>query len=221
MKDQVAIEFMGKTHWVSKNATLLGALLEVGWDSVKGLGCLGGCCGACAALYRLPGECHVRTGLACRVPVQEGISFSLIGQYPCPKPTYRLSEIADPKQALFDLFPEVTGCRNCGSCVQACPQGIDVMRGIWCAVFGDFATLADLFQSCVQCGLCARVCAAGIQPFRVAVYVRRTQGSLLTPRPSALEKRIRQIEAGLYEAEWEAALRDLRADSKQRMANSE
>jgi succinate dehydrogenase/fumarate reductase-like Fe-S protein len=173
--DRVTIEFMGKCCRVSASNTLLSALLEVGWDSVKGLGCLGGCCGACAVLYRLPDEHHVRTGLACRVPVQDGISFSLVGQYPCAKPTYDLSTIDDPKQALFELFPEVTGCRNCRSCLQACPQGIDVMRGIWSAVFGNFAASAKVFEGCVQCGLCARVCAAGLRPFHVAAYVRQAQ----------------------------------------------
>jgi len=218
--DPVSIEFMGKTYQVSNDTTLLGALLETGWDCVRGLGCLGGCCGACATLYRLPGEAHVRTGLACRIPVQDGISFSLVGGFPCPKPLYDLSRIEDPRQALFDLFPEVTGCRKCGSCVQACPQGIDVMRGMWCAVFGDFAAVADLFQSCVQCGLCARVCGAALRPFLVAVYARRTQGALLTDRPSALLARVGQIEAGVYEGEWGSVLRGLRADSNQRMADS-
>lgn len=207
--DRVAIEFMGKTYQVSKDTTLLRALLETGWDSVRGRGCLGGCCGACAVLYRLPGECHVRTGLACQTPVQEGISFSLVGQPPCPKLSYDLSEIPDPKQALFDLFPEVAGCRNCGACVQACPQGIDVMRGIWCAVFGDFATAAELFRSCVQCGLCVRVCTAGLRPFQVGVYVRRAQGARFTDRSSELDARIRQIEARAYEAEWETVLKSL------------
>lgn len=120
--DFVSIDFMGKIYRVSKDLSLLGALVEIGWDSVKGLGCMGGCCGACATLYRLPGETHVQAGLACRIPVKEGISFSFAGQYHSPKPTYNLSEISDPKQALFDVFPEVTTCRKCDLCVQACPR---------------------------------------------------------------------------------------------------
>jgi succinate dehydrogenase/fumarate reductase-like Fe-S protein len=207
--ETVSIEFMGKTYRVSGNTTLLGALLEIGWDSVRGKGCLGGCCGACAALYRLPGESHVRTGLACRTPVQDGISFSLIGQFPAPKPEYRLSDIADPKQTLFDLFPEVAGCRNCRSCIEACPQGLDVMRGVWHAVFGNFLEAADVFLGCVQCGLCARVCSAGLRPFLVGVYARRAQGALLTEQSAAIAERIRKIEDGAYEAEWEQALRGL------------
>lgn len=207
--DQVSIEFMGKTYRVSKDVTLLRALLETGWDSVKGLGCLGGCCGACASFYRLPGETHVRTGLACLIPVQDGISFSLIGRFPVPKPTYDLTKIEDPRQALFDLFPETAGCRNCGSCLAACPQGIDVMRGMWCAVFGDFRAVADLFQSCVQCGLCARVCGAGLRPFLVAVYARRALGAVLSTRPTDLDACILRIESGQYQAEWEATLHGL------------
>ncbi len=194
----VTIDFMGKTYRVSKDTTLMGALLETGWESTRDIGCLGGCRGACAALYRLPGETHVRTGLACRIPVQEGIAFSLVGNYPCPKPTYDLSTIEDPKQALFDLFPEITACRRCGSCAQACPQGIDVMNGIWCAIFGTFREAADLFQTCVQCGLCAYVCSAGLRPLWVGTYVRRAQGALLEKPPHGLGTRIDQIDAELY-----------------------
>lgn len=204
--ETVSVQFMGKTYRVSKDTTLLGALLEVGWDSVKSLGCLGGCCGACGALYRHPGESHVRTGLACRIPVQDGIAFSLLGQYPSRKVEYNLAAIPDSKQALFDLFPEITACRSCGLCGQACPQGIDVQRAMWCAVFGDFAGTADLFRSCVQCGCCARVCSVGICPFQVAVYVGRAQGAHLTAPPPALLARVAQIESGAYKTEWEAVL---------------
>ncbi len=205
-QDTVSIQFMGKTYRVSKDTTLLGALLEVGWDSVKGLGCMGGCCGACAALYRPSGETHVRTGLACRIPVEDGISFSLVGPCPSRKVQYDLSAISDPKQALFDLYPEITTCRSCDLCVQACPQGIGVQRAMWCAVFGDFAEVAELFKSCVQCGFCARVCPVGICPFEVAVYVSRAQGARLTERPPALLARLVQIESGSYEKEWKVVL---------------
>lgn len=204
-----SIEFMGKTYRVSPNTTLLGALLEIGRDSVKGMGCLGGCCGACATLYRCPGETHVRTGLACRTPVADGISFSLVGRLPAFRPGYLLSELVDPKQDLFNLFPEIVTCRSCASCVQACPQGIDVMRGVWHAVFGNFAAVAEVFQSCVQCGLCARVCAVGIQPFLVATYASRVHAALLTERPPGLLERVSQIQAGSYAEEWEAVLRGI------------
>jgi succinate dehydrogenase/fumarate reductase-like Fe-S protein len=214
--DHVSIEFMGKTYRVSKDATLLSALLEVGWDSVRGLGCLGGCCGACAALYRLPGESHVRTGLACCLPVQDGISFALVRHAHPPKPLYHLSSVTEPQQALFDLFKEVASCRNCGACTQACPQGIDVRTGIWAAVFGDFKTTADLFQCCVQCGFCVRVCSAGLRPYQVAVYARRSLGALLTERPPELDTRIEQIQSGQYAAQWAAVLQDVQSSPAER-----
>lgn len=205
--DRVHIEFMGKVFLVSEGTTLLGALIEAGRDSVKEIGCSGGCCGACGVLYRRPDESHVRTGLACRVPVQDGISFSLVGQYPLRRVEYNLSEISDPKQALFDLFPEITTCRSCGLCVQACPQGIEVQRAMWCAVFGDFAEVAALFKSCVQCGLCTRVCSVGICPFQIAVYASRAQGSHFTGPAPDLVARMTSIQSGSYEKEWKAVLR--------------
>ncbi len=205
-QETVSIQFMGKTYHVSKDTTLLGALLEVGWDSVKGVGCMGGCCGACGVLYRPPHESHVRTGLACRIPVEDGLTFSLVGPFPSRKVEYDVSEISNPKQALFDLYPEITTCRNCDLCVQACPQGINVQRAMWCAVFGEFAEGAELFKSCVQCGFCARVCPVGICPYQVALYVSRAQGARLTEPPPDLSARLDQIESGAYEAEWKAVL---------------
>ena len=202
----VSIDFMGKTYEVSPHTTLLGALLEIGWDSVKGLGCMGGCCGGCAALYRLPGEAHVKSGLACRTPVKEGISFSLAGHYHYPKPSYDLSELKNPKQDLFDLYPEVTTCRNCEMCVQVCPQGIDPMQGVWYATFGDFAKVAEMFKSCVHCGLCARVCSVGIRPHLVAVYASRVQGACLMEKPTDLLERLDQIESGTFHKEWDVVL---------------
>ena len=205
---KVDIQFMGKTYQVSRYTTLLGALLEIGWDSVKGVGCMGGCCGACGVLYRPPNESHVRTGLACRVPVQDGISFSLVGQFPLRKVHYDISKISDPKQALFDLFPEITTCRNCDLCVEACPQGINVQRSMWCAVFGDFREVAESFKSCVQCGLCARVCPVGICPFQVAVYVSRSLGARCTELPPGLLASMAKIKSGAYEGEWKGVLQE-------------
>lgn len=199
--DRVSIQFMGKTYRVSKESTLMGALLETGWQSATELGCLGECRGACAALYRLPDETHVRTGLACRIPVQDGIAFSLLGRYPCPNPAYDLATIEDPKQALFDVFPEVATCRKCGSCVRACPQEIDVMRGVWCAVFGNFHEAADLFRSCVRCGLCAYVCLDGLRPLWVGAYVRQAQTVLPDSRLVELETRIDRTNTRSYRLE--------------------
>ena len=204
--DLVSINFLGKIYRVSKNTTLLGALIEIGWDPVKRLECLGGCSGACGVLYRPPGEGHVRAGLACRTPVQDGVSFSFVGRFPFSNVRYNLSEISDPEQTLFDLYPEITTCRSCGLCVQSCPLGIDVQRGMWCAVFGDFAEVADRFESCVQCGFCARVCTVGIRPFEVALYVSRAQGALVTESPRGLMARMREIEARTCLAERDVAL---------------
>jgi ferredoxin len=206
---RVSIDFMGKTHQVSKDLSLLGALLEIGWDSVKGLGCMGGCCGGCATLYRLPGETHVQAGLACRTPVKDGISFSLAGYYHSPKAHYNVADIPDPKQALFDLYPEVTTCRNCEMCPQVCPQGINPMHGVWYAACGNFATVAEMFKSCVQCGLCARVCSVGIRPHLVAMYASRVQGARLMDPPPNLLDRIAQIESGTYQEEWDTVLQQV------------
>ncbi len=199
--DLVSINFLGKSYRVAKNTTLLGALIEIGWDPVKRLECLGECAGACAVLHRPPGETHVHAGLACRIPVQDGVSFSFVGRFPFSNVRYNLSEISEPKQALFDLYPEITTCRSCELCVQSCPQGIDVQRAMWCAVFGDFAEVADRFDSCVHCGFCARVCSVGIRPFEVALYVSQAQAAMRTEMRGGLVEQVHEVEARDYQTD--------------------
>src|SRR5206468_3999821 len=92
------------------------------------------------------------------------------------KATYQMAELKDPKQDLFNLYPEAPMCRNCNACTEACPQGIDVRDGVWKAVFGDFKSVSEMFMDCVMCGLCVPVCIADIAPNLVALYSSRAQG---------------------------------------------
>ena len=77
-------------------------------------------------------------------------------------------------------------------CPPMCPQGINPMKGMWCATFGDFATVAEMFKSCVQCGLCARVCSMGIRPHhltpdRTAADSVKISGTVLVAEISGSE----------------------------------
>src|SRR5678810_15772 len=73
-------------------------------------------------------------------------------RFPARKATYDIQGLKDPKQDLFNLYPEAPLCRNCNACTEACPQSIDVREGVWKAVFGDFKSVSEMFMDCVMCG---------------------------------------------------------------------
>ena len=204
----ITVEMMGKQYKVPEGLTMLRAMWYTGHEIIRGAGCLGGFCGACAALYRTPEDVKFRTCLACQTLVSDGMSFSLnFAYYPARKVPYDLETIEDPKQALFKYYPEASLCRNCNACTEACPQGIDVRDGVWRAVFGEFVKVSEMFMDCVMCGHCIPVCIADIAPNFVALYASRVQGALLNQQPHNLTRCIEQIQAGKYTDEWEKILK--------------
>ena len=202
----VTVEIAGKSYQVPEGITVIKALWYTGQEVVRGVGCLGGFCGACATYYRTKDDPKVKTCLACQAAVEDGMSFSMVPPFPARKATYPMSELKDPKQDLFNLYPEAPLCRNCNACTEACPQGIDVREGVWKAVFGDFQSVSEMFMDCVMCGLCTPVCIADIAPNLVALYASRAQGVHFTEKPDRLYHRINEIENGRYDAEWERIL---------------
>lgn len=206
-KNRVTVEIMGKKYRVPQGITLIQAMWHTGHQITRGIGCLGGVCGACATLYRTKGSYELKQGLGCQLIVEEGMSFSLSAPFPVQKPVYKMEEISDPKQDLFNYFPEVALCRNCNACTEACPQGIDVRTGIWKAAFGDFKEASNLFLSCVMCSLCVPVCIAEISSNQVGLYVRRAEGVFFNKRPPQLSNRIEEIHCGKYDADWEKLMK--------------
>jgi succinate dehydrogenase/fumarate reductase-like Fe-S protein len=202
----VTVEIAGKKYDVPEGITLMKALWYTGQEVVRGAGCLGGFCGACATYYRTKDDPKVKTCLACQMAVQDGMSFSMMPPFPARKATYDMATLKDPKQDLFTLYPEAPLCRNCNACTEACPQKIDVREGVWKAVFGDFKSVSEMFMDCVMCGMCTPVCIADIAPNLVALYVSRAQGAHFTEKPARLDKRIGEIEMGKYTDEWNRVL---------------
>ena len=199
----INVEIRGKQYKVPEGITLIQAMWHVGIEVTRGVGCLGGVCGACSTLYRTPGSYKLKSGLACQLIVEEGMSFSLVQSFPVRKSVYSLDDITDPKQELFKYFPESAFCRNCNACTEACPQGIDVRTGIWRANFGNFKEASDLFLPCVMCNLCVPVCIAEISSNQVGVYARKVQGVFFEKKPTELIARINEIESGRFEADWD------------------
>jgi succinate dehydrogenase/fumarate reductase-like Fe-S protein len=202
----VTVEIEGKPFQVPAGVTLIKAMWYAGKEVLRGAGCLGGFCGACATYYRTKDDPKVKTGLACSMAVEDGMSFSFMPAFPARKAIYNLPELKDPKQDLFEFYPEAPLCRNCNACTEACPQKIDVREGVWKAVFGDFKAVSDMFMDCVMCGMCAPVCIADIAPNLVAVYASRAQGVHFTEKPEGLSTRIKEISDGNYREEWDRIL---------------
>ncbi len=200
---------MGTRYAVPPGITLVQAMWRTGHEIVRGIGCLGGVCGACATTYRLPGEHDLKLGLACQMLVTEGISFSFAQSFPPKIPGYDFKDVTDPRQEIFRHYPEVALCRNCNACTEACPQQIDVRTAVWKAAFGDFAAVADHFLPCVMCGLCVPVCIADISSNLVGLYARRAQAIFFEKKPEGLNRRIAEIGEGKYDREWGNAFSQL------------
>ena len=128
----------------------------------------------------------------------------MVPAFPARKALYNMATLQDPKEALFTLYPETPLCRNCNACTEACPQGIDVREGVWRAVFGDFkAVLKCLWTA--SCAGCAHRSALPILR-RISWLYAAARRRAFTETPERLVRRIKEIEAGGYNAEWTRVL---------------
>ena len=71
-KEMVTVYIMGKAHKVPAEATIMGAIEYAGYQIKRGAGCREGFCGACATVYRLPGDYKIYTGLHQSLPSRPG-----------------------------------------------------------------------------------------------------------------------------------------------------
>ena len=94
----VTIEIAGKKVDVPEGITVVKAMWYAGMDVVRGIGCLGGFCGACATYYRTKDDPKVRTCLACQMAVQDGMSFTMMPPFPARKATYEIQKLKIPSK---------------------------------------------------------------------------------------------------------------------------
>lgn len=181
--------------------TAIQALWYAGERPIKGIGCLGGSCGACVFSYRIGNDPAIKTGLACQTLVEEGMRFSFSPQSIKPGAVYTLQDLQPAKEQLAKFYPEARRCTNCMACNWVCPQGIDARAMVRRATAGDFADSAERYTTCIMCGLCATVCDVAIAPQRVGLFAHRAVARSLPP-PVALLARIEEIRSGVFEAEW-------------------
>jgi ferredoxin len=201
-KAMATVYIMGKAHRVPADATIMGAIEYAGYQIKRGAGCREGFCGACATVYRLPGDYKIYTGLACTTLVQEGMWLSQLPVIPAQKPVYDLEKL-DPNVASFQkLYPEIFRCVACNTCTKACPQSLEVMDYIQAAIRGDIEKVMDLSFDCLSCGLCAIRCPAEIVHYNVGLLGRRLYGRYLSKKSPELEARLKEIKEKKYDKEY-------------------
>lgn len=197
----VEIYIMGKKYSVPGSLTIMKALEYAGYKYVRGCGCRGGFCGACATVYRLPGDYKLHVALACQEVVQNGMAVAHIPFYPANKELYDIEKLKPDAQSILKFYPTVYRCVSCNTCTKACPQEIQVMDYVQAALRGDIAKAADISFACIMCGLCASRCPAEIPQFNVGILARRLYSRHIAPPAKHLADRVKEVEDGKFEEE--------------------
>jgi Fe-S oxidoreductase len=196
----IPIYIMGREYVVPETLTIMKAVEYAGYKYIRGCGCRGGICGACATFYRYLGDYRLKAGLACQTVAEENMVIMQLPFFPSNRPDYDLDGITgSPHEELRRLYPEVFKCVGCGTCTRTCPMDIDVMDYIALMKRGDLKGAALKSFDCVLCGLCAARCPAQISQFTAAMFVRRIYGKQILPGAEHLKKRVEEVRSGKYE----------------------
>jgi heterodisulfide reductase subunit C len=75
------------------------------------------------------------------------------------------------------------------------------MQIIQSSIIGDFEEVSKLSFDCIECGLCAIRCPAEITPHLVALLARRIYARYVAGLSELVEKRMGEIEDGVYDDE--------------------
>ena len=212
----IPIYIMNKRYEVPEGLTIMRALEHAGYRLVRGVGCRGGFCGACATTYRVEGSHRLHMALACQDVAVPNMHLVQIPYFPARKAAYNLEEITDPALQAVKLYPELANCMGCNTCNKACPQGLKVMEYVASMLRGDLAEAAKLSFDCVMCGLCTARCPAEITQYQAAMYARRAYGRFASPRPPHLVARLAELSGGKWASEV-AGLTKLDADALKKL----
>jgi ferredoxin len=199
--DLIPVYIMGKRYMVPPTLTIMKAMEYAGYTLIRGVGCRGGFCGACATTYRIRGDPKLYFGLACQTVVEPDMYLAQIPFFPAQRATYRIAEMAPTPATLFSTYPELLRCLGCGACTKACPQDLDVRAYMAAGMKGNIAEMADVSFDCIMCGLCAARCPAEEAQYNIAILARRLYGRYLAPRSEHLKQRLEEIEVGTFEAQ--------------------
>jgi formate hydrogenlyase subunit 6/NADH:ubiquinone oxidoreductase subunit I len=220
-KEKVRIYVMGREYKVPAGLTITKAMEYAGYRFIRGSGCRGGFCGACATVYRLSNDYKLRMALACQKTVEDGMYIAQIPFTPAEKPVYNLNEIGPSANVFLEYYPEIAKCVCCNTCTKACPQDLEVMDYVQAALRGDFEEAARLSFDCIACGLCAMRCPTEIVPYNIALLARRIYGRYVMPRARHVEDRIKEIESGKFDEEIQKLMQASSASLKEIYAKRE
>lgn len=200
-KEMVKIYIMGKEYEVPASLTIMKALEYSGYKFIRGAGCRGGVCGACATVYRLPDSYKINVGLACQTVIEPNMYLTQIPFYPAQRASYDINKIKPVVEEILKRYPEIARCLCCNTCKKACPQELEAMEYIQAALRGDIEKAAKLSFECIMCGLCVSRCPAEIVHYNVAVLCRRLFAKYLVPKAEDLKKRVNEIGEGKFDKE--------------------
>ncbi len=195
----IPIFIMGKKYMVPDSLTIMKAMEYAGYKFIRGAGCRGGICGACATVYRKPGDYHIRVGLACQTVVEPDMYLTQLPFYPANRATYDWNELKGEAEEVYQAYPELFRCLACNACTKVCPMDVPVMDYIAAVKRGDLEKAAELSFDCIQCGLCATRCMGEMAQYHIAQMVRRIRGKFLTPHTDHIGKQVDAIADGFYE----------------------
>jgi succinate dehydrogenase/fumarate reductase-like Fe-S protein len=200
-EDLIPIYIMNKQYEVPASLTIMKALEYAGYKLIRGVGCRGGFCGACATVFRTADDYRLKIGLACSTMVEPNMYLAQIPFFPAPRGVYHLEDLKPDMSALLKTYPEVLRCLSCGTCTKVCPQDIDVKDYMADAMKGNITALADKSFDCIMCGLCSSRCPAEEKQYQIAILARRLYAKYLAPAAEHLHKRVAEIAQGQCDEE--------------------
>jgi len=199
--DKVRIYVMGREYEVPTGLTIMEAMEYAGYRFIRGCGCRGGFCGACATVYRMKGDYKLTMDLACQKVVEDEMYLVQLPFTIAKKSLYDIKELNPSVNVLLEYYPEIAKCVSCNTCTKACPQDLEVMDYVQAAIRGDFEEVSELSFDCITCGLCAIRCPAEIVPYNMALLARRLYGKYTMPKAVHVEERIKEIEDDKFDVE--------------------
>jgi len=202
----VPVFIMGKRYEVPESFTIMKAMEYAGFKFIRGCGCRGGICGACATVYRKPGDYKIHVGLACQTVVEPEIYLAQIPFYPANRASYRFEELKPIPEEVFKLYPELFRCVACNACTKICPMNIEVMDAVSALKQGNIKKAAELAFDCIQCGLCASRCFGELPKYHIFQLARRIYGGEIMPKAEHLKRAVQVIKK---EGSYDKMLRSL------------